>query len=181
MGFKLCPKCELNYIKDDEEICSVCAGKIGTSRVPLIRTKTEPYIFMVYQGKFFNMEAAGDYIQAPANSSNHHWQRLLDLQKEDIILHAVDGQIIAISTVLKPAYALNGFEAKHPIVNRVDCKYQFLRRPLTLSKYKDEILKYGQNQYSPFNKNGTGNQGYLFVLSHELGKIFIDEIKISSN
>lgn len=24
MGFKKCPKCELNYIKDDEKLCNVC-------------------------------------------------------------------------------------------------------------------------------------------------------------
>ena len=24
MGFKKCPKCELNYIRDDEQLCSVC-------------------------------------------------------------------------------------------------------------------------------------------------------------
>lgn len=24
MGFKKCPKCELNYIKDDEQLCNVC-------------------------------------------------------------------------------------------------------------------------------------------------------------
>lgn len=25
MGFKKCPKCELNYIKDDEKLCNVCS------------------------------------------------------------------------------------------------------------------------------------------------------------
>ena len=27
MKYKLCPKCELNYISEDEEICSVCSPK----------------------------------------------------------------------------------------------------------------------------------------------------------
>ena len=24
MGFKKCPKCELNYVRDDEQVCNVC-------------------------------------------------------------------------------------------------------------------------------------------------------------
>ncbi len=27
MGYRKCPKCELNYIKDDQKLCDVCLGK----------------------------------------------------------------------------------------------------------------------------------------------------------
>lgn len=27
MGYKKCPRCELNYIKDDQKLCDVCARK----------------------------------------------------------------------------------------------------------------------------------------------------------
>ena len=29
MGYKLCPKCELNYIKDEEDLCDVCKEQSG--------------------------------------------------------------------------------------------------------------------------------------------------------
>ena len=31
MGYKKCPRCELNYIKDEEEYCEVCKQELGLS------------------------------------------------------------------------------------------------------------------------------------------------------
>jgi len=50
-----------------------------------------------------------------------------------------------------------------------------------LLKYKKEIIKYCPNyEYQPFNKNGTGNQGYLFDICKEIAKLFISEIVMSN-
>lgn len=27
MGYKKCPRCELNYIRDDQQLCDVCSRK----------------------------------------------------------------------------------------------------------------------------------------------------------
>ena len=32
MGFRKCPRCELNYIRDDEELCQVCRREIKGER-----------------------------------------------------------------------------------------------------------------------------------------------------
>ena len=29
MGYKKCPRCELNYIRDDEDLCSICKEELG--------------------------------------------------------------------------------------------------------------------------------------------------------
>ncbi|MGN1104755.1 MAG: hypothetical protein ACI4QI_07800, partial [Candidatus Coproplasma sp.] len=63
----------MNYIKEDEDICAVCAG-LKTS-----------HVFFVYQGKTYNTEFNGGYIKAPANTHVHHWERLIVLKKGDII------------------------------------------------------------------------------------------------
>lgn len=176
MNYKKCPICNINYIKDDEDICAVCAGQTSTSsRTPLIRKTNEPYVFMVYQGKNYNEEFNGGFIKAPANTNVHHWERLLDLKIGDIIYHAYNGYIVAVSTVTTTAYRIKTPYETYKECYRVDCKYSRLKKLLNLDDYKQQIMRYGQNTYSPFNKNGTGNQGYLFVLSHELAKIFKDD------
>lgn len=176
MSYKKCPICEINYIKEDEDICAVCAGQtIPSGRTPLMRKTNEPYYFMVYQSKNYNNEFSGGYIKAPTNTHNHHWERLLDLKIGDVIYHAVNGYIVAVSTVLTPAYVIKTPYEDYKECYRVDCKYKPLKKQLNLENYKQQIMIYGQNTYSPFNKNGTGNQGYLFVLSHELAKIFKDD------
>lgn len=38
-------------------------------------------------------------------------------------------------------------------------------------------IQASHEKYSPFNKNGAGNQGYLFPLSNELAKLLLSEIK----
>lgn len=54
MSWKLCPKCEINYIDDNQVICNVCANIMGqTNNVAeksIIKHK-ELNIFMVFQGK----------------------------------------------------------------------------------------------------------------------------------
>lgn len=59
---------------------------------------------------------------------------------------------------------------------KVDCKYIIMRFPIKTNNFKDQIIKYSTEQYSPFNKNGTGNQGYLFDLNQNLAKIFLEAL-----
>ena len=36
MKYKLCPRCELNYIPEDEEYCEVCKVELGKTNAKLI-------------------------------------------------------------------------------------------------------------------------------------------------
>ena len=46
MGLRKCPRCELNYIRDDEQLCNVCKrhmkGEAETDDVVTICTEGSP-------------------------------------------------------------------------------------------------------------------------------------------
>ena len=61
----------------------------------------------------------------------------------------------------------------------VKTKYQLLKRPILTFSYKKEIITLqGDHEAKgyPFDKNGEGNQGYLFNLNKPLAKFFMEEI-----
>lgn len=184
MKYRKCPICDLNYITEDQIACDVCMKNRLPNRPPqpIFDRKNNilfPQIiyskrfYFVFQGNSYEEECRNSYIFAPKTGA-HHWERLADICPDDIILHAAKGFIIAIS-----AAATSGYDFRRSdydgIGRRVDCKYCMLRCPLDTSKYIKEILAY-PNDYSPFNKNGTGNQGYLFEINNTLASIFVDEI-----
>ena len=51
-----------------------------------------------------------------------------------------------------------------------------LKKPLKHGAYKDTILEYCNVKYSPFDKYGNGNMGYLFELNKNLAAFFIQKI-----
>ena len=57
----------------------------------------------------------------------------------------------------------------------VECDYTQIRWPIYTSNYKNEIIQLSRGTYSPFDKNGNGNMGYLFEINRELAKIFVKE------
>ena len=188
MGYKLCPKCELNYIIDTEECCKICSREDLLSPIkhePIVRKDNNPYTFMVFQGVTFDIEHKGGYIWAPLETDSgryvHHWSRLIDLRIDDIIFHSVGRKIVALSTAIKEAviidrpYSVNG--SANNKGRLVKCDYIILNKPLNLDDFQSEILKLEQTKFSPFDKNGNGNQGCLFVLNRELAKVFLNSIK----
>ena len=150
-----------------------------TYKKNIIRRK----IFFVFQGNTFEKEYRGGYIWAPISDKNgqqpHHWTRLLDVCKGDIILHGCNGYIEAISVAREAC-----FECKQPAEliaeglwenegRRVDCDYVKIKKPVKTSTFVGDIIRLNSAKYSPFNKNGNGNMGYLFEINRELAKIFI--------
>ena len=149
------------------------------------RNEDRKMIFLVFQGNTFGKEYKGRYIWAPcfnkAGQRMHHWDRLLDVRAGDIILHSSDGFISAISVAKDRCY-----DCEQPVElrtedlwerkgRRVDCDYVLINNPILLSDYKEQIIEKSSVKYSPFNCNGTGNQGYLFELNNDLAKLFIKE------
>ena len=141
--------------------------------------------FFVFQGTTFDRESRHGYMWAPITNkegqSFHHWDRLLDVRKGDIILHGCDGHIQAISIAIDRCY-----ESSQPkeLVSedlwdmegrRVDCDYTIITRPIKTANYVDEILKYCNVKYAPFDKNGSGNMGYLYEINRNLARFFIKE------
>lgn len=189
-----CPICELNYMQETEEMCDVCKqerGLLGNSRGQSSRDnsqipQTQRYngiaVFYVFQNEsMFDYESAHKFIWAPYDSKGttpHHWKRLENVKERDIILHGVGGYIRAISIATSTCHdAKNPLFINVPSGMQVNSEYYHLRHLLLTSNYTNVIKKYCTNKlYQPFNKNGTGNQGYLFDIDKNLAAFFINEI-----
>ncbi|GEM_PF-5184921 len=177
MGYKLCPRCELNYIDEDESLCSVCANAHITSSAsskPVIHHKKHS-IFMVFQGKDYLNELTKGYIMAPyydkGGHSPSHWAMLENVHVGDIIFHGVAQSIVAISLAKSSCY--DSKNANGEDCRKVDCKPVLLHNPLITKQFEKKIIDTCTRfMYQPFDKNGSGRQGYLFDLNDELAGVF---------
>ena len=151
--------------------------------VRTIRVEEKNMVFFVFQGNTFEREYAGGYIWAPvydkSGSQPHHWARLEDVRKGDIILHGCDAHVKAISVVKDACYnaaqpeELRSEDLWEQNGRRVDCEYILIKNPIKTSQFKEDIVRLCQAKYSPFDKDGNGNMGYLYEINRELAKIFI--------
>ena len=139
--------------------------------------------FYVFQGNTFDRESKGGYLWAPICSKDggtpHHWTRMLDVQKGDIILHGCNAQVQAVSIVRDKCYdciqpsELRTEELWEQAGRRIDCEYLVLDRPIRTADYVDDILRLCNVKYAPFDKDGNGNMGYLYEINRELARIFL--------
>ncbi len=183
MGYIKCPVCELNYIQDTETMCDTCKAdkKIGINVKyldPPVR-KNGRGIFYVFQNKTFQEEFVKGYISAPVKDEGgncpHHWLRLENIKPNDIILHGVGGCIAAVSLATTPAQRFIAEDGREWM--KVECDYKILNHVVYTDKFKKEKIKFCANkQYQPFDKNGGGNQGYLFDLDWNMATVFLKEI-----
>lgn len=143
-------------------------------------------IFFCFQGKQFVHEVQGGYIFAGLDPSISHWARLKHVKEGDIIFHGGMQGILAISIVQGDCFIAKRPE-EHYLANdkkdaeglMVKTKYRLLKNPLIILEYRQEIIKLQGDHHGkgyPFNKNGKGNQGYLFNLNKNLAKFFVEEI-----
>lgn len=153
---------------------------------PIERVPGKSMVFLVFQGSTYEEERKGQFIWAPqytkSGATCHHWDRLMDVREGDVIFHCSNGYIQAISRAVGPCK-----NCLRPVQNTSDvdwtqwekegrsvqCKYHPLVKPLKHGDYKEVITKYSGVKYSPFDKDGNGNMGYLFNLEPELAAFFI--------
>ena len=163
------------------------SGKKRTPKKEVIthRIEGKRMTFFVYQGDSFEEEYRGGYIWAPTydkgGSRPHHWARLLDVRKGDILLHSCNAHIQAISVAKDAGYAIakpmelaakDEWDNKG---NRVDCEYVRLENPIKTSRFVDDIVRLRSTKYSAFDRYGSGNMGYLYQINRELARIFVAE------
>lgn len=148
------------------------------------RISGKPMTFFVFQNTTFDRELQGGYIWAPttnkAGYTFHYWERLLDVRPGDVILHGYNAHVQAVSIAQSAYYdcvqpqELRTEDSWDMDGRRVDCDYILLDNPIKTADYVGDILRLCNTKYSPFNKYGTGNQGYLFELNREMAKIFLE-------
>lgn len=143
--------------------------------------------FFVFQGLQYDHELNGGYIFAGLEPVPH-WERLREIQKGDILFHCAGQYVKAISVAQGSAYIasrpLEHYLASDKEFKKglmVDLDYIVCNKPLDIGFYRETIKKLqGDNTGMgyPFNKNGTGNQGYCFNLKKSLVEFFIKELVI---
>ncbi len=160
---------------------STSANKKATSIYKRIPGKR--MTFFVFQGTTYDRESHGGYIWAPITNKDgkrvFHWDSLLDIQPGDIILHCCDGYVQAVSTARGACYdctqplELSSEELWDRDGRRVDCDYITIRNAIKTSDFVDDIVRLCNVKYAPFDRNGSGNMGYLFELDRNLARIFL--------
>lgn len=143
--------------------------------------------FIVFQNQTFQHEFNGGYLWAPQKAENgfnvHHWSRMKEIQSGDLIFSVVKQKILSVNQAMSPAvdaikpeemqtgntWAQEGY--------LVDVKYNILKNPFALKENMYEILPLAQHKYSPFTSSGNGNQGYLYLITHDLGDYLINAIQ----
>lgn len=150
--------------------------------VPIKRTEGSVLTFLVFQGGIFNIQSKEQYIWAPVyNAAGDHifyWDNIMNIREGDIIIHAAGGYIKAVSRAMGSCYEFdNPYDIfDNPIYKdgkRVDLDVTVLKNPIITSDYKDEIVRYCNVKYAPFDKNGNGNRGYLYDVDPKLASVFL--------
>lgn len=130
-------------------------------------------VFWVFQNKTYDKESYEGYIFAGFNGK-HHWERLREVRKDHVIIHSYRQEVVAVSVAKGSAYSWNRYDG---IGRRVDCEYHRLRRTISTSARKAKNIELCRGaDYQPFDRNGEGNQGYLFDMTLKLRDYYISEI-----
>lgn len=142
--------------------------------------------FFCFQGDQYQYESRDGYIFALPNKGVPSWERLKNVKEGDVIFHCDDKKIKAIGIAKGTAcicerpkvhYKANPYLDKTGL--RIEISYDILNDYIITSNYRKEIVVLQGDPTDkgyPFNKNGSGNQGYLFNLNKSLAKFFMEEI-----
>lgn len=171
----------------DAELATRTSGKTSSpakkvaARIERVPGKT--MTFYVFQGDTFDIESSGGFIWAPQHSQSggrvFHWDNMLLVKKGDIVLHGCNGHVVAVSIAVSDCYDCDRPEERtfedswNNEGRRVDLKYTTFLNPIKTSDFTCDILEYCKVKYSPFDKDGNGNMGYLYELNRELARIFL--------
>ncbi|MFW6015165.1 MAG: hypothetical protein ACOCRK_01860, partial [bacterium] len=136
----------------------------------------EVNVWWVNQGKTLKAEKEEGILWAPlkdkGGNSVHHWERLKEVEKGDIILHYSNGSLRYVSKVLSVAEEKN----KPKILNDTDnweeigllvkVEYHKLEPEIKKNKFNHRVKSLNIDK-GPINVNGNVNQGYLFNFSNK--------------
>ncbi len=140
--------------------------------------------WFVSQGKNYETERKGGYILAPKTRNDgaerSFWTNITKVNVGDLIIHYSTG-IRSVSRAVETCKEIkidselvqtNGWSEDGWILK---CEYFDLKSMLSISKFRDEVLKYGREDRSAFNIVGNVKQGYLFELNPVLAAIFLEK------
>lgn len=148
---------------------------------PAVKEPTPQY-FYVFQGRSFDEEYKDGFLWAPKRNTSgaefHHWTRMQEVKKGDVILHGKSGRFVAVSVALKDCYSaprpnnLSDEWAKDGW--RIDTDYFVFPHAIRPADYKKGMRPLLPEKYGPFDKDGKGNMGYLFKANQELARYLLN-------
>lgn len=132
---------------------------------------------IVMQGETYEDERKRSVLETPtldrAGAKYFSWEKMKDLREGDVVFHYVKGWIQAVSVVTKETTVVS---AANTSMYRAEVAYTDLDRPLLVSRIFDELETLLPEKYSPFQKDGSGNGGYLFPIQTELALQLIHHV-----
>ncbi len=117
-----------------------------------------------------------------AGHTPHHWQTMSRLMPGDIVFSYWRQKFPALCIVRSQPYSANaptdfqrmGDWSQEGL--KVDTVYDDIASPLPISSIREDLMPLLPAKYSPLNKEGDGNQGYLFELPPVAGRYLLDRI-----
>ncbi|MBC6002989.1 HNH endonuclease [Paeniclostridium sp. NSJ-45] len=105
-----------------------------------------------------------------------------DVKLGDIIFSCVNRKIVSVNIAKGDGFSHTrpkeiekfGLWNEEGWIILVD--YHKLKNPIKIDDFLDDIMKKQGQKYAPINKNGRGNQGYLYPINDNLGDYLIDII-----
>jgi hypothetical protein len=138
----------------------------------------------VSQNKTYRQERDGGYLWAPKRDANgrrqFHWETMTRVQPGDLIFSFAQQAIGAVGVATSAARdAQQPSELNNEWDNdgwRVDVEYQPVKPAVALSSFVSELVPLLPDRYSPLSEKKSGNQGYLFELPPEAGRLVAERV-----
>lgn len=139
-------------------------------------------------GKTYDSYEKGhiNFLWAPERDSSgkevYHWKLMNELKEGDIVFCYYKKHLQAYSFVIKTAvksmYPFKEGDNPSRKGNRVYIAYNQIKNIIKLDNIKQKLQNdLLQSKYSPINKSGNVNQGYLFKISGKAGLYLLSEIE----
>lgn len=131
-------------------------------------------IWWVNQGDSIRSEREDGVLCAPTRRDNDrlipHWERLVEIKPEDIILHYANGKLLYVSRATAYAVTANRPYGRFDEVNLVKADYFDLLPPIPLTRFSEGIQKLAIKD-GPLNVIGGVKEGYLWRLNLDALKL----------
>lgn len=147
--------------------------------------------FIVFQNKSYFEEKTGGYLWAPKETKTgkkvFHWSNMTKINNGDIIFSIYRRNIVSVNIAIGTSFSskrpksLDKLELWEEEGWMAKAEYNELDNPIIIDDWIEKILELCPVKYSPFNKNGGGNQGYLFEIGNNLGDYLMNLVRNSNN
>ena len=143
----------------------------------------------VFQNRTYDDERRGGFLWAPIRDAGgqtpHHWATVSEVRAGDLIFSCVDQQICAMAVAVSDGYPSPRPDFRADVSwdtagTRADVEYRDLAPLLPVASLVSELRTLLPDRYSPLNRLGSGNQGYLFRLTPRAGRLIVDRAAIDA-